>query len=87
MARKSRSVDEDRRRSDLAELGLKLGLVVMVLVLAGVALAQTAPPAVVALTPAEMKGQSRGGLAAPGERQYVSPEVTPHPPRRPGASP
>ena len=87
MARKSRSVDEDRRRSDLAELGLKLGLIVMVLVLAGVALAQTAPPAVVALTPAEMKGQSRGGLAAPGERQDVSPEVTPHPPRRPGASP
>ena len=42
MARKSRSVDEDRRRSDLAELGLKLGLIVMVLVLAGVALAQTA---------------------------------------------
>ena len=53
----------------MAELGLKLGLIVMVLVLGGVALAQTAPPAVVALTPAEMKWQSQGGLAAPGMEQ------------------
>ena len=41
----------------------------MVLVLGGVALAQTAAPAVVALTPAEMKWQSQGGLAAPGMEQ------------------
>jgi hypothetical protein len=58
MARESTSVEEDRTRSDLAELGLKLGLIVMVLVLSGVALAQTAVPSVVALTPAEMKWQS-----------------------------
>jgi quercetin dioxygenase-like cupin family protein len=55
--------------SALAEANLKLGLVVMVLVLGGVALAQTAAPAVVALTPAEMKWQSQGGLAAPGMEQ------------------
>jgi hypothetical protein len=60
---------------------------VMILVLGGVALAQTAAPPVVVLTPAEMKWQSQGSFAAPGERQDVSPEVTPRPPRRPGASP
>jgi quercetin dioxygenase-like cupin family protein len=69
MTRECTLVEEDRTRSDLAELGLKLGLIVMVLVLGGVALAQTATPAVVALTPAEMKWQSQGGLAAPGMEQ------------------
>ena len=87
MARESTLVEEDRTRSDLAELGLKLGLIVMVLVLGGVALAQTAAPTVVALTPAETKWHSQGSFAAPGERRDVSPEVTPRPPRRPGASP
>ena len=69
MARECTSVEQDRARTDLAELGLKLGLIVMVLVLGGVALAQTAAPSVVALTPAEMKWQSQGGLAAPGMEQ------------------
>jgi Domain of unknown function (DUF4437)/PQ loop repeat len=69
MARECTLVEEDRPRTDWAELGLKLGLIVMVLVLGGVALAQTAAPAVVALTPAEMKWQSQGGLAAPGMEQ------------------
>ena len=69
MTRECTLVEEDRTRSDLAELGLKLGLIVMVLVLGGVALAQTAAPAAVALTPAEMKWQSQGGLAAPGMEQ------------------
>ncbi len=69
MARKSTLVEEDRARTDLADLGLKLGLLVMVLVLGGVAVAQTAAPAVVALTPAEMKWQSQGTYAAPGMEQ------------------
>jgi quercetin dioxygenase-like cupin family protein len=69
MARESTLVEEDRARTDLADLGLKLGLIVMVLVLGGVAVAQTAAPSVVALTPAEMKWQSQGGLAAPGMEQ------------------
>ena len=69
MTRECTLVEEDRTRSDLAELGLKLGLIVMVLVLGGVALAQTPAPTAVALTPAEMKWQSQGGLAAPGMEQ------------------
>ena len=69
MTRECTLVEEDRTRSDLAELGLKLGLIVMVLVLGGVALAQTAAPAAMALTPGEMKWQSQGGLAAPGMEQ------------------
>ena len=69
MARERTLVEDDRTRSDLAELGLKLGLVVMVLVMGGVALAQTAAPPVVALTPAEMKWQSQGAYAAAGMEQ------------------
>ena len=69
MTREWTLVEEDRTRSDLAELGLKLGLIVMVLVMGGVALAQTAAPPAVALTPAEMKWQSQGGLAASGMEQ------------------
>ena len=69
MARECTLVEEDRARTDLTELGLKLGLVAMVLVLGGVALAQTAAPSAVALTPAEMKWQSQGGLAAPSVEQ------------------
>ena len=69
MTRECTLVEEDRTRTDLAELGLKLGLIVMVLVLGGVALAQTAAPAAMALTPGEMKWQSQGGLAAPGMEQ------------------
>ena len=39
MARESTLIEDDRARTDLAELGLKLGLIVMVLVLGGIALA------------------------------------------------
>ena len=67
MTRECTLVEEDRTRSDLAELGLKLGLIVMVLVLGGVALAQTAAPTVVALTPADTKWHSQGSFAAPGD--------------------
>ena len=69
MERVSTVVEEDRARTDLANLGWKLGLIATVLLLGGVALAQTAAPSVVALTPAEMKWQSQGGLAAPGMEQ------------------
>ncbi len=69
MARERTLAEEDRARTDLADLGFKLALITMVLVLGGVALAQTAAPSVVALTPAEMKWQSQGGLAAPGMEQ------------------
>src|SRR5260370_31780238 len=69
MARESTLVEEDRARTDLADLGLKLGLIVMVLVLGGVVVAQTSVPSVADLTPAEMKWQSQGGLAAPGMEQ------------------
>ena len=70
MERESTLVEEDRALgTDLTNLGLKFGLIAMVLLLGGVALAQTAAPSVVALTPAEMKWQSQGGLAAPGMEQ------------------
>jgi quercetin dioxygenase-like cupin family protein len=55
--------------SVLAETNLKLACIVMAAVLTGTAMAQTAAPAVVALTPAEMKWQSQGGLATPGMEQ------------------
>jgi hypothetical protein len=54
MARERTLAEEDRARTDLADLGLKLALITMVLVLGGAALAQTAAPSVVALTPGEM---------------------------------
>jgi quercetin dioxygenase-like cupin family protein len=69
MARESTLIEDDRARTDLADLGLKLGLITMVLVLGGVALAQTAAPSVVALTPAEMKWQLQGAYATPGMEQ------------------
>jgi quercetin dioxygenase-like cupin family protein len=53
----------------LAETNLKLACIAMAAVLTGTAMAQTAAPAVVALTPAEMKWQSQGGLATPGMEQ------------------
>jgi quercetin dioxygenase-like cupin family protein len=52
-----------------ADLRVKLALLVMGTVLAAKALAQTADPGVVALTPAEMKWTSQGGPAAPGMEQ------------------
>lgn len=53
----------------LAATNLKLVFLVMAAPLVGVAMAQTAAPSVVALTPAEMKWQSQGGLATPGMEQ------------------
>ena len=53
----------------LAKAHLKLGFLVMAAVLGGTAVAQTAAPGPVALTPSEMKWQSQGGLAAPGMEQ------------------
>jgi Domain of unknown function (DUF4437) len=52
-----------------ARLRLKLAFVVMAVVLGAKALAQSAAPGVVALTPDEMKWQSLGKLAAPGLEQ------------------
>jgi quercetin dioxygenase-like cupin family protein len=69
MARERTLAEEERARTDLADLALKLALITMVLVLGGVALTQTAAPSVVALTPAEMKWQSQGAYAAPGMEQ------------------
>jgi quercetin dioxygenase-like cupin family protein len=68
-ARERTLAEEDRARTDLANLGLKLALITMVLVLGVVALAQTAAPSVVVLTPAEMKWQSQGAYAAAGMEQ------------------
>jgi anti-sigma factor ChrR (cupin superfamily) len=53
----------------LAKAHLKLAFLVMGVVLVGTAVAQTAAPAAVALTPVEMKWQSQGGLAAAGMEQ------------------
>ena len=53
----------------LAKAHLKLAFLVMGVVLVGAAVAQTAAPAAVALTPGEMKWQSQGGLAAAGMEQ------------------
>src|SRR5258708_34260004 len=53
----------------LAKAHLKLAFLVMGVVLVGTAVAQTAAPAAVALTPVEMKWQSQGGLAASGMEQ------------------
>ena len=53
----------------LAKAHLKLAFLVMGVVLVGTAVAQTAAPAAVALTPGEMKWQSQGGLAASGMEQ------------------
>ena len=49
----------------------RLGLMLLVagVTLSAVAVAQTADPGVVALTPAEMRWTSQGGLAAPGMEQ------------------
>ena len=69
MARERTLAEEDRARTDLADLGLKLALITMVLVLGGVALVRTAAPSVVAPTPAEMKWHSQGAYAAPGMEQ------------------
>lgn len=55
--------------SALAAANLKLAFIVTVAVLIGTAMAQTAAPSAVALTPAEMKWQSQGGLATPGMEQ------------------
>jgi hypothetical protein len=65
MARERTSAEEDRARNDLADLGFKLALITMVLVLGGVALVQTAAPCVLARMPAEMKWLSQGAYAAP----------------------
>jgi hypothetical protein len=46
-----------------------LALLAVSMVLSAAAVAQIAAPGVVALTPAEMKWQSQGGLAAPGMEQ------------------
>jgi hypothetical protein len=53
----------------LAKAHLKLAFLVMGVVLVGTAVAQTAAPAAVVLTPVEMKWQSQGGLAASGMEQ------------------
>jgi quercetin dioxygenase-like cupin family protein len=53
----------------LAKAHLKLGFLVMGVVLVGTAMAQTVATGPVALTPAEMKWQSQGGLTAPGMEQ------------------
>ena len=55
--------------SVLASANLKLVFIAIAAVLIGTAMAQTAAPSVVALTPAEMKWQSQGGLATPGMEQ------------------
>lgn len=55
--------------SVLASANLKLAVIAIAAVLIGTAIAQTAAPSVVALTPAEMKWQSQGGLATPGMEQ------------------
>jgi quercetin dioxygenase-like cupin family protein len=52
-----------------ADRRIKLALLVMGIVLAATALAQTADPGVLALTPAEMKWTQQGSLAAPGMAQ------------------
>ena len=53
----------------LAPAHLKLAFIALAAVLIGAAMAQTATPPVVALTPTEMKWQSQGGLATPGMEQ------------------
>jgi anti-sigma factor ChrR (cupin superfamily) len=53
----------------LAKAHPKLTFLVTSIVLVGTAVAQTAAPAAVALTPVEMKWQSQGGLAASGMEQ------------------
>lgn len=55
--------------STLAAANPKLAFIVVAVVLAGTAMAQTAAPSAVAVTPAEMKWQSQGGLATPGMEQ------------------
>ena len=55
--------------SVLASANLKLAFIAIAAVLIGTAMAQTAAPSVVALTPAEMRWQSQGGLATPGMEQ------------------
>jgi len=52
-----------------AAANLKLASIAMAAMLIGTAMAQTAAPSVVALTPAEMKWQSQGGLATLGMEQ------------------
>jgi quercetin dioxygenase-like cupin family protein len=52
-----------------ASANLKLALIAIAAVPIATAMAQTAAPPVVALTPAEMKWQSQGGLATPGMEQ------------------
>ena len=53
----------------LAKAQLKLGFLVMGVALVGTAVAQTAAPAAVALTPVEMTWQSQGAYASPGMEQ------------------
>jgi quercetin dioxygenase-like cupin family protein len=55
--------------SALAEVILKLAFIAIAAGLIGTAMAQTAAHSAVALTPAEMKWQSQGGLATPGMEQ------------------
>ena len=55
--------------SVLASANLKLAFIAIAAVLIGTAMAQTAAPSVVALTPTEMRWQSQGGLATPGMEQ------------------
>jgi len=52
-----------------ASANLKFALIAIAAVPIATAMAQTAAPPVVALTPAEMKWQSQGGLATPGMEQ------------------
>ncbi|MBY0324200.1 MAG: cupin domain-containing protein [Reyranella sp.] len=52
-----------------AAANLKLAFIAMAVMVIGIAMAQTAAPSVMALTPAEMKWQSQGGLARPGMEQ------------------
>jgi quercetin dioxygenase-like cupin family protein len=55
--------------SALASANPKLAFIAIAAVLTGTVMAQTAASPVVALTPAEMKWQSQGGLATPGMEQ------------------
>ena len=55
--------------SALASANLKLAFIAMAALPIGSAMAQTAAPSAVALTPAEMKWQSQGGLVAQGMEQ------------------
>ena len=52
-----------------AKAPLKVAFLVIGVALGGTAVAQTAAPATVALTPVEMKWQSQGAYAVPGMEQ------------------